>query len=124
MGWEACCSIMHAEVAGGASSCMQAAQLCHACLLRSAARQPWGAQLLLPLCRRRGVAWRCTDGWQQRMLARPAVKVRGNFGLKVQQLRPWLSQDAAAGVLQRLDELSPDTSGRFVQAATGEALLW
>ena len=33
-------------------------------------------------------------------------------------------QDAAAGVLQRLDELTVETSGQFVQAATGEALPW
>ncbi|PRW05888.1 short-chain dehydrogenase isoform A [Chlorella sorokiniana] len=31
-------------------------------------------------------------------------------------------QEAAAGVLQRVDEITPDSSGRFVQAATGEAL--
>lgn len=37
---------------------------------------------------------------------------------------PCIVQDAAAGVLQRVDELTLDSSGRFVQAATGEVLPW
>ena len=31
---------------------------------------------------------------------------------------------AAAGVLQRIEELTLEGSGRFVQAASGEALPW
>jgi hypothetical protein len=37
---------------------------------------------------------------------------------------PISPQDAAAGVLQRLEELTLEQSGAFMQAATGETLPW
>lgn len=37
---------------------------------------------------------------------------------------PVRMQDAAAAILQRVGELSVQTTGRFLQAATGEELPW
>lgn len=37
---------------------------------------------------------------------------------------PIAASDAAAAILQRLEELGPEGSGGFVQGASGEALPW
>lgn len=48
----------------------------------------------------------------------------GTAGMAPSAHGPISVQDAAAGVLARLDELQLGSTGRFLQAATGEELPW